>query len=245
MTIAIERRSAYQTVVGDLLDLLVSQPQQVLLSTGSVTIVAAEAALLVPLPANIAVAVGAEWAYLRGIASSGKGDARWVTALNWGALVLVVLYGMLWGGRKFGALAETLTPGAAWLLTAVHIIPLAFVSLAAAMVHRSAVAVEQAEAAIQLTAEQERQRRMQEQRDDLALEAERKEQEIALWMKGQHAKALVQAQIGAQSAVQGSTETTAAFRCPGCGAELTQGQYGAAKRYGRCRACRPSRPDAV
>lgn len=192
MTTSVATYSAptwYETIIGDLFNLLKSQPQQVLLSVGSVTIVAAEAALMVPTPANIAVAIGAEWAYLRGIASSGKGDKGWVTALNWGALALVVLYGMLWGGRKFGALAEQLDPMFAWGLVAVHIIPLAFVSLAAAMVHRSAVAVEEARADQRQADEEARQKRLREQRDQIALEAERKEQDLALWVKAQEAKA--------------------------------------------------------
>jgi hypothetical protein len=183
----------FGVIIGDIFDLIKSQPQQILLSSGSVTIVAAEAALLVPYPANIAVAVGAEWAYLRGIASSGKGDKGWVTALNWGALALVVLYGMLWGGRKFGALAETLTPGAAWLLTAVHIIPLAFVSLAAAMVHRSAAVAEEGEHRRRAHEAEERERRLLAERDAIQLDAERKEHDLALWVKAQEAKAALRA----------------------------------------------------
>jgi hypothetical protein len=181
----------YETIIGDLFNLLKSQPQQVLLSVGSVTIVAAEAALMVPTPANVAVAIGAEWAYLRGIASSGKGDKGWVYALNWGALALVVLYGMLWGGRKFGAIAEHLDPSFAWGLVAIHIIPLAFVSLAAAMVHRSSVAAEEVEAKIRTNKAAEREERLQAQRDAMLLEAERKEQDLALWIKAQEAKAVL------------------------------------------------------
>jgi hypothetical protein len=183
------RQRVYNEVIGDLINLIMAQPHQALISSASVAIVASEAVSLVPQPFNVLMAVGAEWAYLRGIASSGKGDKGWVTALNWGALFLVVLYGMLWGARKFGALAATPDPTAAWILTAVHILPVAFLSLAAAMVHRSAAAIEEAERQRRASLELARQEDMQRQRDALALEAERKEQDLTYWVKAQEAKA--------------------------------------------------------
>jgi hypothetical protein len=171
MTTLAPRRTLYAAVIGDVLDLVRDQPHQVLISTASVAIVASEAAFLVPQPYNVLMAVGAEWAYLRGIASSPKGSRGWVNALNWGALLLVVLYGMLWGARKFGGIPAELDGVLAWLLTAAHILPMAFLSLAAAMVHRSAVEAEAAEHAQAEAQARDRARRIEAERD--AREAER------------------------------------------------------------------------
>lgn len=195
------RKSPLALVVTDIVDLLVAQPPQALMSTASIAIVAGEAAFMVPFPANVALAVGAEWAYLRGIASSPKGGKGWTRALNWGALGLVVIYGMLWGVRKFGA-DPALSLGATGL-TALHILPVAFVSFAAAMVHRSAVEAEAVEtearaheerqrahdAAQRTQAEREReeQRRIEIEAQRLAATEERERQRLA-WELEQQAQ---------------------------------------------------------
>jgi hypothetical protein len=166
MTNIISRPTLYQSVIGDLLDLVREQPHQVLISTASVALVASEASLLIPSPFHILMAIGAEWAYLRGIASSGTGSPRWTAALNWGALMLVVLYGTLWGARKFGGLPDDLSGTGAWLLTLVHIVPIAFLSFAAAMVHRSAVQHDTAKRRQQETEAEARARRLQADEDE-------------------------------------------------------------------------------
>lgn len=153
--VAQRRKSALALVFTDIVDLIAAQPPQALLSTASIAIVAGEAAFMVPAPANIALAVGAEWAYLRGIASSARGSRGWTRALNWGALALVVIYGMLWGVRKFGT-DPAVALGSFWL-TSLHILPVAFISFAAAMVHRSAVEAEAVERAAHEAEEHARQ----------------------------------------------------------------------------------------
>jgi hypothetical protein len=166
MTTTLSRPTLYQSVIGDLLDLVREQPHQVLISTASVALVASEAQLLIPSPFHILMAIGAEWAYLRGIASSGTGSARWTAALNWGALMLVVLYGTLWGARKFGGLPVDLPAAAAWLLTLIHVVPIAFLSFAAAMVHRSAVQADSARRRQHEADAEARARRLQADEDE-------------------------------------------------------------------------------
>jgi hypothetical protein len=135
-TATVSRGGALRFVFADIADLLASQPAQALMSVASITIVSGEAGHIVPWPANIALAVGAEWAFLRGIASSGKARGAWVSALNWGAFGLVVLYGLLWSVRGFGTNpADVFGP---WGLSMLHILPIAFVSLSAAKVHGTA-----------------------------------------------------------------------------------------------------------
>lgn len=187
MTAAAEQ-DWYRLILGDILDLIASQPPQVLLSIGSITIVAAEAEKMVPFPANIAIAIGAEWAYLRGIASSGKSDKGWTTALNWGALALVVLYGLLWGARKFGGIPQQPTEVWAWMLTIVHIIPVAFVSFAAAMVHRSSVIAVQTEIDQREQAAEQRRLEREQRELDLEIEYQSRRRELDLWTQGQRAK---------------------------------------------------------
>lgn len=188
-TATVTERSWYELVLGDILDLIASQPPQVLLSIGSITIVALEAEKMVPFPANIAIAIGAEWAYLRGIASSGKSAKGWTTALNWGALALVVLYGLLWGARKFGAIPETPDETWAWVLTLIHILPVAFVSFAAAMVHRSSVEAEQAEIDQREQAAEQRRLELEQRRADMELEHEAEKKKLELWAAAQRVKA--------------------------------------------------------
>ena len=202
------RKGALALVFTDIVDLIVAQPPQALLSTASIAIVAGEAAFMVPTPANIALAVGAEWAYLRGIASSAKGSRGWTRALNWGALGLVVIYGMLWGVRKFGT-DPAVALGPFWL-TALHILPVAFISFAAAMVHRSAVEVESAERAAHDAEEHARQAqraaedRERERRRQAAQDAAEERRLLALAeVEAEKAKAL--ARLEYRTAVRANT----------------------------------------
>jgi hypothetical protein len=165
MTATTARRSMLRLIFTDITDLIASQPPQALMSTASIAIVAGEAGHFVDWPANIALAVGAEWAYLRGIASSHKGASAWVSRLNWGALFLVVLYGLLWGARKFGAIPDVPSTAAAWLLTTIHIFPIAWISFCAAKVHALAVERERTEAE-RKQAEAEAEERERRQRDE-------------------------------------------------------------------------------
>lgn len=171
-------RSFWRLIFTDIADLIASQPPQALMSIASVCIVAGEAGHFVPPVANIALAVGAEWAYLRGIASARKGAGGWVSALNWGALALVVLYGLLWGARKFGAIPEHPELWAAWVLTVIHVLPIAFVSFAAAKVHAIAVEAERDEREAQEAETRARSARLQAERDLITLESERRLMEV-------------------------------------------------------------------
>ena len=93
--------AAFRAFLREPFDLALGQPHQLLISSASVAIVAAEAAKLVPYPANILLAIGAEWAYLRGLISGAGVKTPWGAALNWAAGVLVFGYAALWGLRGF------------------------------------------------------------------------------------------------------------------------------------------------
>jgi len=134
------------------------------------------------------MALGAEWAYLRGIASAGRARTHWVDVLNWSALALVVLYGMLWGARKFGAISATPDEMGAWVLTAIHIIPVAVLSLSAAMVHRTAVEIEQIEETERERAAEQRRLELEQRRQEMELEHEAEKRKLELWTQVQRTK---------------------------------------------------------
>lgn len=184
----VAKRSWYGLILGDLIDLAASQPYQVLLSAGQMSIVAAEASKIMDPLAGIAVAIGAEWAFLRGVASRKGANETWVNVLTLSSLILTLSYGALWSGRKFGAIPERPDDWLAWLMTAIHILPLAMIAFSAAMVHRSSVvAAESEQAARELATEQRRLER--EQRElDLELEHQAKQKELELWTAAQRAK---------------------------------------------------------
>lgn len=157
----------FRTFVREPFDLAIGQPHQFLISLASVSIVSAEAATLVPLPFNIFLAVGAEWAYLRGLISGAGVKTRWSAALNTSAFLLVVLYGALWGFRGFDLIPPKPDPWLAIVLTIVHIGTIGAVTICSAMLHRVGADVKALEAKQVADAEAERNQR------NLDAEAER------------------------------------------------------------------------
>ena len=169
----------------------VSQPGQILISSASVAIVAAEAGTLIPFPFNLALAIGAEWVYLRGLISGSGVKTRWAAALNWSAVLLVVCYGALWGFRGFHLIPEAPPAWAAVLLTIIHIGCIGAVTICSAMLHRAgedvkafaARQVADAEAERNrrnLEAEAERNRRAHDAAAELAIEMRRQDAELRL-----------------------------------------------------------------
>lgn len=167
-------------------DFAISQPHQLAISSASVAIVALEAATLIPFPFNIALAVGAEWAYLRGLISGAGVRTRWAAALNISAVLLVVLYGSLWGFRSFHLIPNSPPPWAAVLLTIIHIGAISAVTLCSAMLHR--VGEDAKATRRQIAQEQEDARLLDEQRYQDDLKRQRDQQQLDLeieWKRAQ------------------------------------------------------------
>jgi hypothetical protein len=189
--------TTFRAFVREPFDLALGQPHQILISSASVAIVALEAGTIVPWPANIALAIGAEWAYLRGLISGSGVKTPWAAALNWSAVLLVVLYGTLAGLRSFQLIPATPPWGVAVLLTLIHIGAISAVTLCSAMLHRAG---EDAKAAqLQITVDRETQRQverhayeaeLQKRRDDqqLELEAEWKRTQLQIEAERQQAQ---------------------------------------------------------
>lgn len=178
-------------------DFALSQPHQLAISSASVAIVALEAGTLIPWPFNILLAIGAEWAYLRGLISGAGIKTRWAAALNISAVMLVVLYGGLWGLRGFHLIPDAPPAWAAVVLTIIHIGAISAVTLCSAMLHRvgedtKALAIAAAKSQDDQEAADERayQADLQRQRDQqqLQIEAEWKRAQLQIDTERQQAQ---------------------------------------------------------
>lgn len=151
MTLAIENRTFADAIFWEPLELIKAQPPQIFISAASAYLIAAEANVLLPTPYHIALAIGAEWGYLRGMASGAALRTKWTDRLTWANGALVVLYGALFSLRKFGALpsveayhngtVETGLGGAV-LMTLIHIACIGAVTICAMMTHAAMLAHE-------------------------------------------------------------------------------------------------------
>lgn len=242
--------TTFRAFVREPFDLALGQPHQLLISSASVAIVAVEAASIVPWPFNIALAIGAEWAYLRGLISGAGVKTRWAAALNWAAFLLVALYGALAGFRGFHLIPDKPDPWAAVVLTIIHIGAISAVTLCSAMLHRAG---EDAKAAkLQIAADREAtqaaadrayQAELQKRRDDqqLELEAQWKRTQLAIEAEKQRAELKMQAQharIKMRRDAHPVSINAAPQICPKCSAELSRAHWLAAQRWGHCSACK-------
>lgn len=250
------KRTIIDAVLWEPLDLAKSQPHQIALSSASVALMGEFGSSSGILPRWVAytLAIGVEWAYLKGLASDSRAPTRWGMALNWSAFGIVVLWGVLFVASMIGAIDLHARGLAGWLLAAAHVVPIAWLSLCSAMTHRAALLLQATEDRHRRDAEQARADRMQAERDALRLEADRKAAELASWEAGQRAQlaielerkeATMRLKMQAQNARpnmrrDARPERTNADekKCPKCGAELSQPQWLAARRWGHCRNCK-------
>lgn len=233
MTATTQRRTMFDALIGEPLELALSQPHQILLSTGSVALMgsfASSSKIIDPLVGYL-IAIGVEWAYLRGLASDSRAQTAWGGILNWSAFGIVVLWGVLWCAQRFGVFDET---SGGWLLAAAHVVPVAWLSLCSAQCHRAAIGEEKKHA-----------RALQSRRESMALDLEQKQQELALWEQAQEAKARLKMQMRQASKKQAARTLPESIhaenqRCPKCGAQLDRARWMAAKRWGYCSSCKES-----
>ncbi|HEU5013933.1 MAG TPA: hypothetical protein VFT66_15540 [Roseiflexaceae bacterium] len=205
MTIAVEQRSLWDVFIREPVDLIKDQPHQVLLSAGSVAIMAAFAssAKIVDPLVGYCIAGGVEWAYLRGIASDARARSKWGTLLSWSAFFIVVLWGVLWVLKMYSIIPEQPTPLEGVGIGLAHIVPVAWLSLCSAMCHRTMLQAEINAATQHQQTAAARHREMEEQRmqfERAQAEADRKfardQQEKQLkfeqWERAQRIKAELQ-----------------------------------------------------
>lgn len=243
-----EKRSLYDVVIVEPLDLVKAQPHQILLSTGSVALMgqyAGSSGIVHPL-VGYCIAVGVEWAYLRGLADDSKNQTAWGATLNWSAFVIVVLWGILWVAKVTGVVPEHPEGWLGWFLAASHIVPIAWLSLCSAMCHRAAMTAK-AKADADVAAEQLRiQREANEARRLFELEQAAEDAKLQRWQQAQRFKLeLKQADAQMQGASPrnavsplSSEENAPSYFCPKCSTALNMKQYAAAKRWGHCPSCK-------
>lgn len=218
MTTILRKRTIFDAVIFEPLDLIVAQPPQIFISAASAYLIAAEAAVLLPTPINILLAIGAEWGYLRGMASSANVDTRWKDRLTYANGALVVLYGALFSLRKFGALpsVDAYESGAvatgvlgAVIMTAIHIACIGAVTICAMMAHSAMLAHE---ARVKRSEEEERNQRNRAQladedarnqewrRAQLEIEIEKQRQHAQLQIETERAKARAELRAATRNA---------------------------------------------
>ena len=202
-TATIEHRSLADALLWEPLDLIKAQPPQIFISAASAYLIAAEAAVLLPFPANVLLAVGAEWGYLRGMASSASVETAWKDRLTYANGALVVSYGALFSLRKFGALpsvadyaskvAQTGVLGAV-IMTIIHIACIGAVTICAMMAHAAMLSHEARVKRLEDETRNQRNQRNQQledernqewQRAQLAIEIEKRQQQAALQLEAE------------------------------------------------------------
>jgi hypothetical protein len=252
MTTLAQKRTIWDALIFEPIELIISQPHQALISSASVFLVAAEAGILIDPPYNVLLAIGAEWAYLKGLSSGQQVRTGWATALNWSAVLLVVLYGSLWGLRKFGAIPVAPPIWGAILLTLIHILCIGAVTICSAMVHSAMLAEQKHERERKQAAEEARARRLQDQQDaierdqararvELEIDLAKRRADLELWQAGQQAKQVLKSQSNAtkKSGTVPETKGKTAFCVLGNHevAWSTPSEAGTIKRWG-CAECR-------
>jgi hypothetical protein len=261
MTVATQKRTIFDALLIEPIELIISQPHQALISSASVFLVAAEAGILIDAPFNVLLAIGAEWAYLKGLSSGQQVRTRWAAALNWSAVLLVVLYGSLWGLRKFGAIPDAPPLWGAVILTMIHILCIGAVTICSAMVHAAMLGEQRAEREQKQAEQDERAQRLQDEADErerrlqdeqAAIEAEKHRAQAQVQIEWQRRKAdlaLREAEQTSKMQMQNARQkmrgnahperaNADGQKCPKCEAELDRARWLAARRWGYCSNCK-------
>jgi hypothetical protein len=180
MTVAIRRRSFFDVMIGEPLELVKSQPHQVLLSTGSIALMGQFAGTdnIVHPFVGYTIAIGVEWAYLRGLASDSRAQTAWGGVLNWSAFGIVVLWGVLWVAGLLRAFDPT---NGGWALAAAHVVPVAWLSLCSAQCHRAAMAAERKEERAGAERERIAAEQAEKERRAWELAQEEEDRKLARW----------------------------------------------------------------
>jgi hypothetical protein len=201
------------------------QPHQIAMSTGTVAMMAGFAGsvgIVHPL-VGLVIAIGVEWAWLRGMSSSNESTSGWTTTLNISAFILAGLWGVLWCAKLLKAFEPT---DYAWPLAVVHVVPVVWLSLCSAMCHQVKTQAEQREQR-KLAAEHEqreterrnedrhREQALADQQNALHLEVQREQAKLAAWKDAQQFKANLSA-----------TQPTKINQKPGVAQPFVAGQMG-------------------
>ena len=247
MTLA-TNRSLVDVIFIEPLDLVKAQPHQILLSTGSVAIMgqfAGSGGIVHPF-VGYCIAVGVEWAYLRGLASDSKAPTIWGAILNWSAFAIVVLWGVLWVAQVTKVMPAHMEGLGGWLLSSAHIVPIAWLSLCSAMTHQAATTQEAKDKTLALVEEQAIERATAEHRRLFDQEQAAEDAKLKRWAEAQRVKQELKHADAAMPVASGKmprntlseSMNASSFLCPRCAVQLDRARWMAAKRWGYCKACK-------
>lgn len=237
------------------LQIALDQPHQIAISAGSVAMMAGFAGSVgIVHPAiGLVIAIGIEWAWLRGVASDVARPSGWGVTLNASAFLLAATWGVLWCAKLLKAFEPT---DYGWLLAIIHVVPVVWLSLCSAMCHRIKIQEDYKAAEIRRAeeAETERARRAME----LAAEQRRRDAEIALQIEDAQKRAELERWIDGKRALQAMKATQAGqpkrvtqpftpgqVGCKHCGSLVgfdTPSEKGVIVRLG-CAGCRAKRKE--
>lgn len=230
MTLAIRQRTFRDAMIREPIQLAISQPHQVAISSISVSLMAIFFASsgAVPAAAAWAGAIGVEYAYLKGLSDAAYARSAWGGRLVWGAFAIIVIAGISVLLRDAYHVTWMVSPpdwGAA-ILAVLHILPLAFIGLCSANLHMEAegqrveadrAAIERAEQRARDDEDYERRRRQRraEVEDDIAAERARKLAEVEAMEAGTLARRRLREQLAPNTP---NTSASGASAASGTGA---------------------------
>ena len=246
MTTTTAQPGLWDAVIAEPLSLVAAQPHQALISVASVALMAQFAAsgdILHPF-VGLVLAIGIEWAYLRGLASDSKASTEWGAYLNWSAFLIVVLWGSLWCLKAFGVIAEKPAGWAAIGMALAHVVPIAWLSLCSAMTHRAAMQLHAQREQAEREADKQREQERIDAENALQREIAHERAKLDAWKDAQQFKAQLKqsesasAQNARSRLAREEDAQPKVYQCASCGSVLTMKQYAAAKRWGRCGQCK-------
>lgn len=170
---------------------------------------------VLPIWIAVPLAIGFEWTYLRGLATADKtSKTRWAGALNWSAMITSVVYGILYILGHYNVIPEQPGGWTAFWLAVAHVFPMALLSFCGANLRRVQKSDEVARNHQKLDEEVARNRKLQDAEDELRIEVQRKEAELALWEKGQLVKAQLKTSVAASRVRNQDATATATVAVP-------------------------------
>lgn len=247
MTTTTAQPNLFQVIIAEPLSLVAAQPHQALISVASVALMAQFASsgdILHPF-VGFVLALGIEWAYLRGLASDSKASTAWGAYLNWSAFLIVVLWGSLWCLTSFGVIEKKPDGMMAALMAAAHVVPIAWLSLCSAMTHRAAMQLQEQRDLAEREADKRRAQERADKENDLQLEIARERAKLDAWKDAQQFKTNLTATQSNQPKRVAQPFAPGQMGCKFCGQSVefsTASQKGVIVRLG-CVECRTKRKE--
>lgn len=219
---------------------------QVMITSAGVSMTAFFAGHNNILPPLIAwlMAIGFEVQWIRGLMQAGQTKSPWVGAMVAAGFTSIVTFGVLACLIKYEVIPEKPDAWVGVILAIAHVLPIAFMALCSAMIHRDAEQETAERNRIEKASKDAEEKEQRAAQQALALQKQEKEQELELWEKAQRIKQSLKGSTAmARPAAYPLPQKV--YECPQCGSEMTATEYGNYKsaqsrnvRWRGCKACR-------